>query len=99
MKKAIYISITIFLTLFLLSSCLPGDGKAGIEQPAGFFWGIWHGWMAPLSLILSLFHKNYHIYEIYNTGFWYDLGYYAAILGGFGGLQLTRKKNKHHRDD
>jgi hypothetical protein len=34
------------------------------------------------------------IYEPVNTGFWYDFGFYIAILGGFGGFSLVRKKHK-----
>ncbi|NLM50865.1 MAG: hypothetical protein GX196_07935, partial [Clostridiaceae bacterium] len=61
-------------------------------NPAGFFWGVWHGWIAPLSLILGLFDKNIGIYETSNNGWWYDLGFYMAIISGFGGLSLFRKK-------
>lgn len=92
MKK--YKTFAVILILLLLTSCIPGDGKATIEDPAGFFSGIWHGWLAPISLIVSFFKNNISIYEIHNTGFWYDLGYYMAIISGFGGLSLARKKGK-----
>lgn len=78
-----------------LSSCVPGDGRATVEKPANFLWGIWHGWLAPLSLIISLFNKSIRIYESLNTGWWYDFGYYIAIVGGFGGLALFRKRKRH----
>ena len=97
MKKKMSIALLILTTL-LLSSCIPGDGSASIGDEAGFFWGIWHGWIAPLSLILSIFKENFNIYEIHNTGFWYDFGFYIAILGGFGGFSLARNK-KRKKDD
>jgi hypothetical protein len=75
----------------LLASCLPGDGKATVVKPAGFFWGVWHGWMAPISLIAGIFNKSIRVYEKFNSGWWYDLGFYLAIVGGFGGLALSRK--------
>lgn len=92
MKK--FKTLILFLMVILLTSCIPGDGKATIENPAGFFSGIWHGWLAPLSLIISIFKDHINIYEVHNTGFWYDLGYYMAIISGFGGLSLARKKDK-----
>jgi len=83
------------LVLVLLTGCIPGDGTATANDTAGFFWGIWHGWLAPLSLIISIFDHNIRIYEAFNTGFWYDFGYYMAIIAGFGGLSLARKKSRH----
>lgn len=82
------------LVLVLLTGCIPGDGTASVNQTAGFFWGIWHGWLAPLSLIISIFDHNIRIYEVFNSGFWYDFGYYMAIIAGFGGLSLARKKRR-----
>jgi hypothetical protein len=34
------------------------------------------------------------MYEPNNTGWTYDLGFYMAVIGGFGGLALSRKKKK-----
>jgi hypothetical protein len=88
-------SVQIFSLLFLiifLSSCLPGGGNYSPLDPAGFFTGIWHGWIAPISLILGLFNKDITIYESFNTGWWYDFGFYISIIAGFGSLRLLRKK-------
>jgi hypothetical protein len=92
-KILILLCIGIF-TILLLTGCVPGDGANTSEHLAGFFMGIWHGWIAPISLIGSIFNDNIGIYEIYNKGFWYDLGYYMAIISGFGGLALSRRKSK-----
>jgi len=32
------------------------------------------------------------LYEVNNVGWLYDFGFYMAILGGFGGLSLTRRR-------
>lgn len=76
----------------LLLSCLPGDGKATPADPAGFFSGVWHGWVSPISLIVGIFDHRIRVYESANSGWWYDFGFYIAIVGGFGGLALTRKR-------
>lgn len=91
--------ILMILTALLFCSCLPGDGQASHAMPAGFLWGIWHGWIAPVSLVISLFNPFVRIYEPWNTGFWYDLGFYMAVVGGFGSLTLSRKKKKRRRRD
>ena len=88
--------VCILLLIILITSagCVPGDGKHTAEKPAGFFWGIWHGWIAPISLIWQLFNSDIRVYEPQNTGWWYDLGFYIAIISGFGGISLTRRKRK-----
>ncbi|MCE5170478.1 hypothetical protein LQV63_14275 [Paenibacillus profundus] len=97
-RNARYVGLCAALALMvgLLSGCVPGDGSYTQADPAGFFWGIWHGWIAPVSLIIGAFNGDIRVYEVNNTGWWYDLGFYLAILGGFGGLSLSRKKR---RDD
>jgi hypothetical protein len=77
-----------------LTACLPGDGKNSVVHPAGFWTGIWHGWVAPVSLIVGLFKHGVRVYEEHNTGWWYDLGFYIAIIAGFGGIAITRSRNK-----
>lgn len=93
-RKVLVVCILLAMLLTVLSGCVPGDGSSSEAKPAGFFWGIWHGWIAPFSLIYSIFNKSVGIYEVYNVGFWYNLGYYMAIISGFGGLALSRKRRK-----
>jgi hypothetical protein len=92
--------LLLFAAMMLsLSSCLPGDGAVTAGDPAGFFSGVWHGWIAPVSLIVSLFRDGIRIYEPLNTGFWYDFGFYMAVISGFGGLGLARGKTKKRDED
>lgn len=84
------------LGLLLLSGCIPGDGSATPTHPAGFFLGIWHGWLAPLSLLIGLFDRNIRLYEPINTGWFYDLGFYMAVISGFGSLALFRRRKRKH---
>ena len=72
-----------FCGLFLLlavGGCLPGDGMKNELDPAGFFSGIWHGWISPIALVIGFFSPDIRIYEAYNTGWWYEFGYYMAII-------------------
>lgn len=98
MKKRILLIIVIALLIFTLTGCIPGDGTYTADKPAGFLWGIWHGWISPVSLIIGLFDKNIRVYEAVNTGWWYDFGFYIAIISGFGSLSLSRNK-RSKKDD
>ena len=85
--------------LLVLAACAPGtDRYAETEPAANFFHGIWHGWIAPISLIWQIFDPDIRVYEDYNNGFWYDLGFYLAVVGGFGGLAFSRNRSKKSDD-
>lgn len=94
MKKKFKLALLLILLVTLLTGCVPGDGSYTPERPAGFLSGIWHGWIAPISLLFSLIGSSDGIYEVVNTGFWYDFAFYMAIISGFGGISLSRKKKK-----
>ncbi|MFC1554555.1 hypothetical protein ACFL7D_07975 [candidate division KSB1 bacterium] len=89
-----WLLLLILVSLLLITGCIPGDGSSTQNEPAGFFSGIWHGWIAPLSLILEFFKPEIRIYEKVNSGVWYDLGFYIAAIGGFGGIAFVREKTK-----
>lgn len=88
MRQPLRIVAVLALAL-VATACLPGSDT--VPDPAGFFTGIWHGWIAPISLIVSFFRESVSIYETVNTGWPYDLGFYMAIISGFGGLSLFRR--------
>ncbi|NMD42831.1 MAG: hypothetical protein GYA86_05940 [Firmicutes bacterium] len=87
-------ALLLAVLLLALAGCIPGDGSYSADRPAGFFWGIWHGWIAPVSLIIGLFNRDIRVYEASNAGWWYDFGFYIAIISGFGGLSLFRRKKR-----
>ena len=99
-KRIVPILFLLLASILLFTACVPGDGTASATNPAGFLWGVWHGWIAPVSLIIGFFDSNIRVYEPFNTGHWYDVGFYIAMLGGFGGFALSRKrkveKHEHH---
>jgi len=97
MKRMLTALAVIVLMVMVLAACAPGTERFAPEREnaeAGFLWGIWHGWIAPVSLVWQLFNSSIRVYEAHNSGFWYDLAFYLAIVGGFGGLSFTRKKVK-----
>jgi hypothetical protein len=91
-KKLVLSTLMLLTVTLLLSGCVPGDGTNTVSSRASFFWGIWHGWIAPVSLIIGIFKPGIRIYETANTGLLYDFGFYVAVISGFGGISLFRKK-------
>ena len=98
-KKVILLVILLAVVMMILTGCMPNEDISRPAKAAGFFSGIWHGWIAPISLIVGVFNGDIRIYEINNTGWWYDFGFYMAIISGFGGLSLFRRKRSHKKDN
>lgn len=69
-----------FIIIILFSGCADSVTftEASKMEPVGFWYGLWHGMIAPFSWIISLFDSNVAIYAIYNNGGWYDFGF---VLG------------------
>ena len=94
-KRQLITAISLItLTFIILSACMPNPTEAASPKPAGFFMGVWHGWIAPFSLIVGFFNESTRVYDPHNTGWWYDFGFYMAVISGFGGLSLARKKRE-----
>jgi hypothetical protein len=92
--KTLLLPLLAIWMVFSFTGCFPGGSNYSPSEPAGFFSGVWHGWIAPLSLVVGIFKNDVRIYEPINTGWWYDFGFYIAVIAGFGGIALTRKKKK-----
>lgn len=88
--------------VLLLAACAPGaNDLVGTPAPdgdvAGFWLGLWHGLIAPVTLIVSLFTESVGVYEVHNSGGWYDVGFLlgaSAVLGGgsAGGGAASRRR-------
>lgn len=61
---------------------------------AGFVLGLWHGLIAPITFIISLFSEQIGIYEVHNNGAWYDGGFVLGlgflVGGGSSGVRAAR---------
>lgn len=88
------------LLLVALAACVAGPNPevgsaAEGEVAAGFLLGLWHGIIAPVTFVVSLFSDNVNLYEVRNNGNWYDFGFVlgAGILfgGGTRGARATRR--------
>jgi len=52
------------------------DGR-GLIARAGA--GLWHGIIAPVTLVISFFNSDVHMYEVHNAGSEYDLGFLLGV--------------------
>jgi len=88
------------LVALVLTACAAGangaaDTPAADGDVAGFWLGLWHGIIVPVTFIISLFSDTVGIYEIHNTGGWYDLGFLFGttfFLGGSGGVGARSRR-------
>ncbi|WP_189604812.1 hypothetical protein [Salinimicrobium marinum] len=72
MKSKRLITIVLFLFLVLcLTSCAPAGPT---EYEYGFFSGVWHSFISPISVIGSAFSSEIAVYAVTNNGFWYYSG-------------------------
>lgn len=70
-----------------LSACAAGPNTAAGtgEEPAGFWLGLWHGIIVPVTFVISLFTDSVSVYEVSNNGNWYDFGFFLGIMLALGG--------------
>jgi hypothetical protein len=73
--------------------CVAGSNSKYQEpgaDPAGFWVGLWHGIIAPITFIVSLFSDGVRIYETNNRGRWYDFGFMLGI-GAYASNEEVRQ--------
>lgn len=89
MKYALVIAL-IVVAPAALTGCAAGpndladtpDEKGAV---AGFWLGLWHGVIAPITFVISLFNDNVSMYAVHNNGGWYDLGFLFGLAAVWGG--------------
>ena len=53
-----------------------GDASGRVARAGA---GLWHGIIAPITLIMSFFSSDVHMYEVHNAGAEYDLGFLLGV--------------------
>jgi hypothetical protein len=89
MNRSVISLVVIVVLLCILAGCAPGTnlskGTASENGIAGFWLGLWQGFIAPFVFAASLFKTNLNIYEVHNNGAWYNFGYLFGLACFFGG--------------
>ena len=64
-----------------LTACIATEAPSAINPAAPGFWlGVWHGFIFPVTFVFSLFTDDVAIYAVPNNGNWYDAGYFVGIV-------------------
>jgi len=99
MKSSLTFLVLVLLLLSILAGCAPGPnelkGTASEHSGvAGFWLGLWQGFVAPFAFIASLIKSNLSIYEVHNNGAWYNFGYLFGLACFFrgGGNRTARRR-------
>jgi hypothetical protein len=93
------------LLVLVLGACAAGaNPEVGLVDVdgdvAGFWTGLWHGFIAPIAFFVSLFSDNVNVYDVNNNGNWYDFGFVVGagiILSGpryRGGKRRAKRRAK-----
>ena len=100
MNKHLLVILAVVI-LLALAACAPGpnvmEDEANPEgKVAGFWQGLWHGIIAPVTFVISLFNEKVNMYEVYNNGGWYNLGFAigAMIITGGGSRGAGRVSSR-----
>ena len=98
LARPVVLALTLVLMGVVLAACAAGvNPEVGSPSQdgvvAGFWLGLWHGIIAPVTFVISLFTYDVNLYEVHNNGNWYDFGFVlgAGILFGGGGLGARRR--------
>ena len=78
-RRPVVTTLVVVGLALLLSACAAGPNPSAGAGGAGFWLGLWHGLIAPVAFVLSLFRDGVGIYEVHNIGAWYDFGFVVGL--------------------
>jgi hypothetical protein len=92
------LGLFLVFTLCFAAGCAAGpnlfrNSPGANGSVAGFWLGLWHGFILPFAFVVSLFNDKVTIYEVHNAGAWYNFGFLlgAAMIWGGGGASARRR--------
>ena len=89
-------AILALVAALVLAACAAGPNTvAGTPDAggdvAGFWLGLWHGVIAPITFIISLFADGVNVYDVHNNGGWYNFGFVLGAVFLIGGSHGARR--------
>lgn len=93
LRKLLILSFFLMIAVMLFSSCAEVQNIEACKtgHTYGFFGGLWHGIIAPVSFVISLFSDNVAVWAVNNNGGWYTFGFLIGVGSlGFGGSKASR---------
>ena len=91
MYKLTSANVFILFVAILLTGCASHYNADVIADPYGFFSGIWHGMIAPITILVNLLSWFLSLFDISflrdiqiigrpNTGFFYYFGFFIGFV-------------------
>lgn len=97
--KRLGLIVLVVAVALTLAACAAGHNSAAGTgaNVAGFWQGLWHGFILFFTFFISLFNHNVGIYEVHNNGGWYDFGFLLGVMtfwssGAGGAARRSRRK-------
>ena len=84
-----------------LASCAATQvpvARTGFNELPGFWRGLWHGIIAPIAFVVSLFTDAVRVYAVPNGGRWYDFGFMIGIGAFSHGVWRGDSARRTRRD-
>ncbi len=90
-RTRLFVLVTIALTL---AACVATESASAVQSTApGFLEGVWHGFIFPVSFLVSLFTDQIAVYSVPNNGGWYDFGYFVGICFLGVGARSSKRRS------
>ncbi len=102
MKNLIRTGVVVMVIVVLLTACTAGPNPL-VHAPdeeghvAGFWQGLWHGIISPITFLLSLITDSVYVFDVHNNGNWYTFGFLlgaSITFGGSGGGAASKRKKR-----
>jgi len=95
-KQVVPVGLALALVV-LVAGCAAGDDRF-TESAAGFWAGLWHGFVILVTFVISLFDESVRIYETNNAGNIYNLGFLlGAAIFFSGGVKIRAKRRREKK--
>ncbi|MDF1522465.1 MAG: hypothetical protein P1P87_06540 [Trueperaceae bacterium] len=94
MRRTVALASAVLLVLVLAGCAAVQVPDATATDAPGFLLGLWHGFIAPIAFVISLFTNAVRVYAVPNLGRWYDFGFMLGIGGFSGGVFAGSRKRR-----
>ena len=104
MRCARFCLVFLLVALLVAMGCAPGNDRwdpyVTPDNQAGFWAGVWYGFIVIITFVVSLFTDDVGLYEVNNTGWPYNLGFLLGLMFSIGGgIRQCRSKRRPRRTD
>lgn len=89
-RRLALVTALVLVTLSLSACAASANVSVGGGPRSGFLMGLWHGAISPITFVVSLFNADVAMYEVRNSGHWYDLGFLLGCSIALSGAARSR---------